>query len=183
MHRVFSAALGLLIAASVIDAAAQQPAKLGPRSVSADVSRSRSAQGLLPGTTANVVTTIQGNALNSTNAGIPHATVRLRDARFGRIIDTTITDNSGFFTFRVYDPGSYVIELVGNDQTILAASQILNVGAGDAVSAIVKLPFRVPPFAGVLGHSTASVLAVASAAAASGVLARTVTGEPVSPQR
>lgn len=182
MHRLFSAALGLLIAANGLSAAAQQPVK-SPASqlVSADVLRP--ARGLLPGTTANVVTTIQGNALNSVNAGLAHATVRLRDARFGRIIDTTITDQTGFFTFRVYDPGSYVIELVGNDQTILAASQILNVGAGDTVSAVVKLPFRVPPFAGVLGHSTASALAVASAAAASGVLARTVTGEPVSPQR
>jgi hypothetical protein len=192
MHRVFSAALGLLIAASVLDAAAQPPANLGgkraarsqtPASQLVSTEVSRSPRGLLPGTTANVVTTIQGNALNSVNAGLPHATVRLRDARFGRIIDTTITDKTGFFTFRVYDPGSYVIELVGNDQTILAASQILNVGAGDTVSAVVKLPFRVPPFAGVLGHSTASVLAVASAAAASGVLARAVTGEPVSPQR
>src|SRR6266849_4246581 len=125
MHRLFSAALGLLIAASVLNAAAQQPVKLSgtktasqsktPASqlVSADVSHP--AQGLLPGTTPNVVITIQGNALNSVNAGLAHATVRLRDARFGRIIDTTITDETGSFTFRVYDPGSYVIELVGND--------------------------------------------------------------------
>ena len=35
----------------------------------------------------------------------------------------------------------------GSD-SVLAASQVLNVGAGEAVSAVVKLPFRIPPFGG-----------------------------------
>jgi hypothetical protein len=130
---------------------------------------------LLPGTRPNVFTTIQGNALNSTNGFLADTPVRLRDVRFGRIVDTTMTDKAGVFTFRNVDPGSYVVELVGKDQSILAASQVLNVDAGAAVSAIVKLPFRIPPFGGLLGHSAASSLAVASAAAASGVLAREVT--------
>ena len=181
MHRVFSAALGLLIAASVIDGAAQQPAKLGPRSVSADLSRSRSAQGLLPGTTANVVTTIQGNALNSTNGALPNSGIRLRDARFGRVVDATITDRSGLFSFKTVDPGSYIVEVMSTDQaTVLAASQIINVNSGDAVTAVVKLPFRIPPFAGVLGNTAPSAAAVTTEAAASGVLATTVSGQPTS---
>jgi hypothetical protein len=130
---------------------------------------------LLPGTHPDAFTTIQGNALNSTNGFLADAPVRLRDVRFGRIVDSTMTDKAGVFTFRHVDPGSYVVELVGKDQTILAASQVVNVDAGAAVSAIVKLPFRIPPFGGLLGHSAASSLAVASAAAASGVLAREVT--------
>jgi hypothetical protein len=59
---------------------------------------------------------------------------------------------------------------------------MLNVNAGEAVSAIVKLPFRIPPFGGLLGHTTGSAIAVSSAAAASGVLAQQVTGAPTSPE-
>src|SRR2546426_4087905 len=115
MHRVFSAAVAVLVAASVLDVVAQQPAKLGsakaastskttaPRSVSEG--GSRSATGLLPGTNSNVFTTIQGNALNSTNGVLPNAVRRLRDVRYGRLAGTTITDTSGLFEFRGVEPG------------------------------------------------------------------------------
>ena len=135
---------------------------------------------LLPGTRGNIFTTIQGNALNSTNGALPNSLVRLRDARFGRVIDSQLTDRSGMFSFRTVDPGSYIVEVMGNDQTVLAASQIINVNSGDAVTAIVKLPFRIPPFAGVLGNSAPSAAAVTAEAAASGVLATTVSGQPTS---
>lgn len=143
-------------------------------------SSSRAATNLLPGTKSNAFTTIQGNALSPTNGALPDTIVRLRDARQGRIVDTQITDKSGFFAFHNVDPGSYVIEVVGNDQSVLAASQLLNVESGQLASAVVKLPFRIPPFAGLLGHSAPSALAVSSAAAASGVLANAVTGQPAS---
>ena len=99
--------------------------------------------------------------------------VRLRDARFGRIVDNQRTDKSGLFSFKAIDPGSYIVEVMANDQTVLAASQLLNVNAGEAVSAVVKLPFRIPPFAGILGQgtSTPTAIAVATEAAASGVAA------------
>jgi hypothetical protein len=138
---------------------------------------------LLRGTAANIFTTIQGNALDSANGTLRNAVVRLRDARAGRIIDTMTTDRAGLFAFRSLDPGIYIVELVATDQaTILGASQILSVDAGQAVSAIVKLPFHISPYSGLLGHTVPSAVAVSSAAASSGVMAVTVTGEPVSPQ-
>jgi hypothetical protein len=135
---------------------------------------------MLPGTRSNVLTTIQGNALNSTNGALPNALVRLRDARIGRIVDSQISDTSGLFTFKAVDPGSYIVEIMGNDQTILAASQMLNVNAGEAISAVVKLPFRIPPFAGLLGDTTPSAIAVTAAAASAQVLAVEPT-TPTSP--
>jgi hypothetical protein len=127
------------------------------------------------------LTTIQGNALSSTNGQMNSAVVRLRDARFGRIVDTQVTDKSGMFAFKAIDPGSYVVEIVSNDQSILAASQLLNVNAGEAVSAVVKLPFRIPPFAGLMGtSSTPSATAVATQAAASSIVS-VVPTDPVSP--
>jgi hypothetical protein len=129
------------------------------------------------------LTTIQGNALDSTNGQMAHVTVRLRDARFGRIVDTQLTDKSGLFAFKAVDPGSYIVELVANDQSILAASQLLTVNAGDAVSAVVKLPFRIPPFAGVIGGTSPSYAGViATQAIASGIVALVPTN-PVSPNQ
>jgi hypothetical protein len=137
----------------------------------------------LQGTRVNVLTVVQGNALTSTNAALPNALIRLRNARTGQIVGTTRTDRSGLFMFRPVDPGSYIVELIDDNKRVLAASEILNVNAGDVASAIVKLPFRLQPYAGVLGHTAASALLVTATAAASGVLASQVAGEPVSPRR
>jgi hypothetical protein len=185
MQRVFTAAVGVFVVTGVFAAGAQQPAQLAAKTTSgAKAARStsgRSGVGLMPGTRSNIFTTIQGNALTSTNGPLADTVVRLRDVRFGRIIEVTTTDKSGLFAFRAVDPGSYVVELIGNDLTILAASQILYVDAGQAVSTVVKLPYRLPRFGGLLGPSMASAAAIISAAAASGVLAVAVTGSDATP--
>ena len=135
----------------------------------------------MPGSRSGFLTIIQGNALNSSNGPMPDTLVRLRDARFGRVVDTQVTDKSGMFGFRVVDPGSYIVEMMANDQTLLAASQILNVNAGESVSAIVKLPLRIPPFAGLMASTSAPTAAlIASQAAATGIAAAVPTA-PVSP--
>jgi hypothetical protein len=183
MYRTVLSA-GVLVVLGALPAAAQQPVPAAtPATSVTTVARATAAPKLLPGTRAGVFTTIQGNALSSTNGSLPNTLVRLRDARFGRIVNTTLSDQSGLFAFRTIDPGSYIVELVAQDESsVLAASQILNVNAGDVVSAVVKLPFRIPPFAGLLGNSIPSAAAVTTQAAASGVLATTVTQE-VSPAR
>src|SRR5262245_20111634 len=130
----------------------------------------------------DLVGTIQGNPLNATNGQLADMRVRLRNARFGGIIDTQVTDQSGIFTFRGIDPGTYIVELIGEDQTILAASQILNINAGEAVSAVVKLPLRVPPFAGLLGRATTTAAALTAQAVASRVAAISTVGEPTCPR-
>jgi hypothetical protein len=134
---------------------------------------------LLPGTRSNVLSTIQGNALNPMDGALAQVRIRLRDVRTGRVAGVTTTDKAGMFTFRGLEPGSYVAELMGNGDTTQAASQILHVNAGEMLSAIVKMPYRIPPFA-LLGHTAPSAATVVAAAAASGVLATTVTGQPVS---
>ena len=117
--------------------------------------------------------TVQGNALNWNNRAVPDSLVRLRDARYGRIVGTQVTDKGGVFVFQRVEPGAYIVELTANDQTVLAASGLLSASSGDVISAIVKLPFRDPTAGGILGQQA---LAIMSAAAASGVLATRVTG-------
>lgn len=180
-----AAAFALLLTAGLM---AQQRPTSAPESATIPEPRMAVASArhpqpsLLRGTRPIVFTMIQGNALNSANGALPNNVVRLRDARAGRIVDVQTTDRSGLFAFRSIDPGSYIVEIVGADQAILSASQILSVDAGQAVSAVVKLPFHISPLAGLLGHTVPSAAAVSSAAATSGVMAVTVAGEPVSPQ-
>ncbi len=163
MPRILSIATVSLVAASTLSLAAQQQV--------ASVMRSTVTRAAVGRARENALAVIQGNALSSTNGHLTSAVVRLRDARFGRIVDTQLTDKSGLFAFRALDPGSYIVEIMANDQSILAASQLLNVNAGEAVSAVVKLPFRIPPFAGITGTTTTpSAVAVATEAAASSVV-------------
>jgi hypothetical protein len=170
MSRILPIVTVSLVAASTLSLAAQRQVATATTSrvVSTTVTRATVVKAR-----ENALTIIQGNALNSTNGQLTNVVVRLRDARFGRIVDTQLTDTSGLFAFRAIDPGSYVVELMADDeQSILAASQLLNVNAGEAVSAVVKLPFRISPFAGATGStSTASAILVATQAAASSVVA------------
>lgn len=173
------ASLALLAAGTATLAAQQQVATAtATRAVKTVVTKAALAKAK-----ENALTLIQGNALSSTNGQMTNAVVRLRDARFGRIVDTQLTDKSGLFAFKAIDPGSYIVEIMSNDQTIMAASQLLNVNAGEAVSAVVKLPFRIPPFAGLMGStSTPSATAVATQAAASSVIS-VVPTVPISPNQ
>jgi hypothetical protein len=179
MSRLLAIATGLLIAVSPLSLAAQQPV-----ATAANTARTSATKAALARAKEKALTTIQGNALSSTNGQMTNAVVRLRDARFGRIVDTQLTDRSGMFAFKAVDPGSYIVEVMSNDQSILAASQLLNVNAGEAVSAVVKLPFRIPPFAGVMGSttSTPTATAVATQAAVSSIAAITPT-IPISPNQ
>ena len=179
MSRLLSIATVSMIAAATLPLAAQQQAASAISTVRSTVSRA-----VLAKARENALTMIQGNALTSTNGHLNGALVRLRDARFGRIIDTQVTDKSGMFSFKAIDPGSYIVEIMSNDQSIMAASQMLNVNAGQAVSAVVKLPFRIPPFAGILGQttSTPTAAAVATEAAASSI-ASVVPTIPISPNK
>jgi hypothetical protein len=156
---------------------AQPQAATVPTTARRTVSKTTVAKGK-----EQALATIQGNALTSTSGHMSDALVRLRDARFGQIVETQLTDKSGMFTFKGIDPGSYVVEVMGPDASIAAASQLLTVNAGETVSALVKLPFRLAPsarFAGQ-GTSTSSALLLTTVAASSGIAAIVPT-TPVSP--
>jgi hypothetical protein len=188
MFRFRCVVVGLFAIASWPAAAQQAPAgtlaRTAAKAPTAAAGRTGAGARLLPGTKPNVLTTIQGNALSSTNGQLSNTMVRLRDARFGRIVDTQLTDKSGLFAFRAVDPGSYIVEMVSAQNTVIASSQLLTVNAGDAVSAVVKLPFRIPPLAGVFGTTATAPQTAASitaAAASNGVLTTVVdTLAPVS---
>src|SRR4051812_14871303 len=171
----------LLITAGVLTLAAA--------SLSAQGQAAAAASKLLPGTRSALLSSIQGNAVTSQNGALVNTAVRLRDARMGRIVESVTTDKQGMFAFKGVDPGNYVVEIMSPaNNAVLASSQVMNVGTGEAISALVKLPFRIPPFAGLIGNgsqSTASAVssaaqAVTAAAASSNTVAETLAGTAAS---
>jgi len=172
MSRLLPVALLVFTAASGLSLAAQQQLANAVSPISTTVSRPKGFG----------LSTIQGNALDWTNAKMSNARIRLRDARFGRIVDAQLTDKSGIFTFSKVEPGTYIVEMVSSDQSILAASELLIVNAGDLVSAVVKLPFRVPPTAALGGTAKSTAWIIATQALASSIVA-VVPTRPVSPNQ
>jgi len=163
-----------IIAAGTLPLAAQQHTA-NPGAIATKVVAGKARQ--------DALTTIQGNAIDAANRRMRNVLVRLRDARFGRIVDTQQTDASGLFAFNDIDPGSYVVEMLAGDQSVVAASQLLNAEAGEVVTAVVKLPFKIPLMArGGRGANSSSAAALAAQAAASGVAA-VVPTSPVSPNQ
>jgi hypothetical protein len=149
----------VLVLATGVQAGAQGPAPARTNAPAA-----------MPGTAAAVSAMIHVSAVTATNTALPGRLVRLRDARFGRLVASHTTDEAGTFTFRDVDPGSYIIELLGGDQSIEATSALLAVDAGAVVYAVVRQPTR-RETAGWFAHGVAQAAAIAAAAAAAGVLA------------
>ena len=95
---------------------------------------------------AGVLSSIQGNAVTSSNGALMDTVVRLRDVRYGRVVNTLMTDKQGAFVFKGVDPGNYVVEVMNPaNNAVMASSQMLNVTTGEALQALVKMPFRIPP--------------------------------------
>ena len=140
---------------------------------------------VLPAFAQDRPSTIGGTVLDPTAAPVPGTEVLLRTS--AGPARTAITDQSGAFRFAPVDPGSYVVEVMNPAQNaVMASSQVMNVGAGDVISALVKLPFRIPPIAGLLGNTTQTTTqavttaaqAVTAAAASSNTVGQALTGEP-----
>ena len=175
MTRILALAVGFCVVGAAI-APGQEPARSPTSQIAANPATTPAREPrVLFGTPDGRFTTIQGNALDAVGAGLPQTVVRLRDGRTGHTGESMLTDDSGMFAFKGVDPGSYVVEVLGTDSEVLAASPMVSVNPGESISAIVQLPFRIPPSAGVLGHSTRSAVVVASAAASARVLAATIT--------
>jgi hypothetical protein len=168
--------VGALLVAGTLSASARQTATPGRVAMNGATPRT------ISGTLADVAE-IDGTTLNSTNGVLANAHVRLRDARFGRVIDRQISDRHGMFTFRNLAPGDYIAELLSADESeTLITSDLLTLNGGDTAAIVLKLPFRISPFAAVLSSASRRAIALTLAAGAAGVLATAVTAAEASPQ-
>ena len=141
MQRILSAIVGVFVVATAASASAQQPPA--------------TADGRRLALRASAA--IQATAFTAVNGVLANTMVRLRDARLGRIVGQSFTDEKGACIFKGLDRGSYVVELVSNKQTTLAATPLISVNAGETVAAVVKLPFKPSLIQTLLGQDTSSV--------------------------
>ena len=181
MSRIRGAIALLLAVGMSVHAAAQNTAP-GPGSGRGNLSTNPGTATVLPGTLQTAFGTIQISALNAANHPLPRWIVRLRDARYGRLVATSLTDVEGTFTFREVDPGSYIIELIGGDQTVRATSALLTVDAGASVFAVVRLPTQRGSVSALFGVGLAQAAALTMALAGSAGVPAVQPPTPVSPR-
>ena len=140
---------------------------------------SRAAVSRSSSKTVAVVTTgtIAGTAWRGDTTPYPQARIRLRNVQNGRGIARTVSDGEGRFQFERVVPGAYVVELLSQDDRVLAVGDLFGVSAGQQSLTAVRLSSRAPWFSGFFGNAAAAAIAAASTL---GVTATGSNGRPVS---
>jgi len=139
------------------------------------------AEGAFLGLKPAAITRIDGVVINELGVVLPAAgVVIIRSLQDGRLVAKTPVDSLGQFSIRGLDPGLYVAELVGLNETILAATPAFNLGIAQVVQLTAVVPHSsLGGLAYLVGNGTAGAL---NSAVSSGILA-IEPGVPVSPQR
>ena len=130
---------------------------------------------------AAVVTTgvILGSAWRGDTTPYPQPRIRLRNVENGRGVARTVGDGEGRFRFDRVDPGAYVVELMSQDDKVIAVGDLFSVSPGIQSYTVVRLSARAPWFGGFFGNAAAAAIAAASTL---GVTATGTNGRPASPQ-
>jgi hypothetical protein len=177
-HRLLAASLALAQPLALMAQQTTPPPSgaLAPAGAAVTVSREQGPDAaVLPGTPRAAFGEIRGTAMTSRKQPLPARTIRLRDIRNGRTVESKLTDEHGAFTFRAVDPGTYLCELLadqGQDaDKAVASSGLIPLDSGQAALIEITLPVEVKSLASVLGHHAAAAAIVAGSAAAAGVLA------------
>jgi len=145
---------------------------------------------------ANVAgdTRIIGTVVDIGQTPVAGVTVRLRNLLTGQVAEETQSSETGEYAFQVENPGTYVVEMVMLDGSILALSNAGSLARYETLQTVVMLPGRwnrainnivVPQNPGTfLGMSAQATMAASTVVMAMSQNVRPVdAGEPVSPIR
>jgi hypothetical protein len=124
--------------------------------------------------------TITGTAWRADDAPASHARLRLRNVGTGRVVLATQADAAGRYTFAAVPPGTYVVELVDDDERLLGVSQVFGLSPGETIATFIRLGTRVPWYSGFFTNAAAAAVATA---ASIGVTALGEGGQPASARR
>lgn len=120
-----------------------------------------------------------GTAWRGDTQPYPRARIRLRNVDTGRGVARTVSDGDGRFRFDRADPGAYVVELLSDEDKVLAIGDLFGVLAGGQATTLVRLSSKTPWFVGFFGNAAAAAI---SAASVLGVTAVGSNGSPASGQ-
>ena len=93
-----------------------------------------------------------GLAQNSLNASIPHARVVLRDIRTGKALQQVTADELGQFWFVDIAASDYVVELLGPDGSVVAASEVVKTSKGRLLRTVVRVAAAATAVVAVLSN-------------------------------
>jgi hypothetical protein len=122
---------------------------------------------------------IVGTAWKGETTPYPQARIRLRNVENGRGVARTDSDSTGRFRFFQVQPGAYVVELLSEQDKVLAVGDLFGVVAGGEATTLVRLNSKTTWIGGFFGNAAAAAI---SAASTLGVTAVGSNGRPVSPQ-
>ena len=113
-----------------------------------------------------------GLARTSLNIPIPYARVLLRNIGTGQIDARATATENGRFSFLDLDPSVYVVELLGADDSIVAASQMIAINRGEVRETEVRAAARAAIVAATLGSNLTPTLPRTTAVAVSSDVTR-----------
>ena len=116
-----------------------------------------------------------GLAQNSLNAVIPHARVVLRDIRTGEALQQATADELGQFSFIDLPPSDYVVELLGQDGSVVAASEMVTTAKGGLLRTVVRVAAAATAVVAVLSMALSPTLPQVNMLATSSDVTRTTT--------
>jgi len=116
-----------------------------------------------------------GLAQNSLNAVIPHARVVLRDIRTGEALQQATADELGQFSFIDLAPSDYIVELLGQDGSVVAASEVVTTSKGRLLRTVVRVAAAATAVVAVLSMALSPTLPHVNTLATGSDVTRTTT--------
>jgi len=176
MHGRLKVALaGVVLSTSIVSA--QQAA----RPVTPAVKTARqSANAAAQRTAKDIRSLINGVAIDSDQAPLPKAIIRLRNIEANEIEQVVTANEAGEFSFIARPDVPYVVEIADHTGRIVAVGDVIMANAGEVAGALVTLPSRLPALANVFGDTASSVM---SAATGTGLTVVDPTLPKLSPSR
>jgi len=93
-------------------------------------------------TSAGGETKILGSVVDARQLPVAHVKVQLRSLLSGRVEQVAESDDNGEYQFLVDNPGTYVIEMVLADGSVLAVSNAGSLRRYETLNTFVQLPGR-----------------------------------------
>ena len=121
-----------------------------PGGLMADTNGPRASGGV---SSADKSTSVRGVVWNADDSPLPHAKVRLRNLQTGRVDAAAAANENGQFAFASLEVGSYVIELLDDNDKVIAVGQSFRLERGETVATFVRLGTRDGALRPFLKHS------------------------------
>ena len=123
------------------------------------------------------VNALIGFARTSLNTPIPYARVVLRNIRTGMIMARAVANERGEFSFVDLESNAYVVELLGQDGSVVAASPLVNMNRGDVQQTALRVAASAGAVTASFGNTLTPSLEQATAVAAGSDVTRTTTSQ------